>query len=142
MSRPQQKHPCLQLDSVVAALRPKSLVGISQIGLVLIAAYDGLHLAFHLCQLLGIPEDDLQELLLQPREVILLQNDTMMISHAKQLQVPSSQAAVVNAIQRCTASVIKAHKATRHCTSTGIKEHINVQMCHGQLPDQVIKAAT
>lgn len=139
MSRPQQKHPCLQLDSVVAALRPKSLVGISQIGLVLIAAYDGLHLAFHLCQLLGIPEDDLQELLLQPREVILLQNDTMMISHAKQLQVPSSQAAVVNAIQRCTASVINA---TRHCTSTGIKEHFNVQMCHGQLPDQVIKAAT
>jgi len=57
--RPQQKHPCLQLDGIVAALRPKSLVGISQIGLVLIAAYDGLHLAFHLCQLLRIPEDDL-----------------------------------------------------------------------------------
>ena len=86
---PPQKHPCLQFDSIVTALRPKSLVGISQIGLILIAAYDGLHLSFHLCQLLRVPENDLEELLLQPREMILLQNDTVMISHAKQHQVPS-----------------------------------------------------
>lgn len=79
---------------------------------------------------------------MQPREVILLQNGTVVISCAKQHQVASSQAALVNAIQHCMASVMWAHTATMHCMTTGMKEVVDVQMRHGQLPDQVIKAAT
>ncbi len=51
---------CLKFDRVVVLLRPKCLVGISDVGLVLVAAYDGLHLTPHFHQLLRVPEDDFQ----------------------------------------------------------------------------------
>ena len=73
--------PCLELHRVVVPLRPKCLVGISDIRFVLVAAYNGLYLTSHFHQLLGVPEDDLQQLLLQPREMILLQGDDVYGAH-------------------------------------------------------------
>lgn len=51
----------LKLDSVVVALGPKSFVGVVDIGLVLVAANDRLHFTPDLHQMLGVPENDLQQ---------------------------------------------------------------------------------
>ena len=63
---PNQQPSCspvthLKLDRVVVALGPESFIGVVDIGLVLVAADDRLHFTPDLHQVLGVPEDDLQQ---------------------------------------------------------------------------------
>ena len=63
----------LKLDRIVVALGPKGFVGIVDIGLVLVTANDRLHFTPNLHQVLGVPENDFQQGLLQSRKMVFLQ---------------------------------------------------------------------
>lgn len=67
----------LQFDCLFTVLGAKSLVCISGLRLVLIATHNRLHLPLDFHQLLCVPKNNLEQGLLQPRKVVLLQ-------HAKQ----------------------------------------------------------
>ena len=64
MSLLQSECSCLKLDSIAVWLRSKGFVSISDIGFVLVAPYDWLHLTSHFHQLLRVPEHNSQKLLL------------------------------------------------------------------------------
>lgn len=68
----------LKLYSVAVALGPKSFVGIVDIGLVLVAADDWLHLAPDLHKMLGVPENHLQQCPLQPRKMVFLRQELIL----------------------------------------------------------------